>query len=65
MSKYWERFPTLSKFTLDFRKIYGDGLLNIQPQEGPQTAFISCMGGVSGQEQRDQDFPLVFYGGAK
>lgn len=64
MSKYWNKLPTINKFTINLKKIYGSGFMKVEPQEGPQTAFISCMGGISSQEQRDQDFPLVFYGGA-
>ncbi len=64
MSKHWENFPKVSKFTLDFRKKYGGGKLDVKPQDGPQQVFISCMGGVSGKPARDQDFPLIFYGGA-
>lgn len=65
MSKYWEKIPSLNKLTLDLRPIFGDGYLEVKPQEGPQRAFISCWGGYSGEELRDQDFPLIFYGGAK
>lgn len=64
MSEYWNKFPKLSQFTLDLRKVYGAGYMKVDPQEGPQTAFISCMGGISSEEERDQDFPLIFYGGA-
>ena len=62
---YWEKVPPVNKFTLDFRKKYGAGLMKVVPQSGPQHIFISCMGGISGKERRDQDFPLIFYGGAK
>lgn len=65
MSIYWDKLPKVNEFTLDFRKIFGSGYLEVNPQEGPQTAFISCMAGISGKERRDEDFPLVFYGGAK
>ncbi len=64
MSDYWKKLPKVNQFTLDFTKLYGSGVLKVAPQKGPQTAFISCMGGISGVERRDQDFPLVFYGGA-
>lgn len=65
MSEHWKKFPELKSFKLDFRKVYGDGYLEITPQEGPQRAFMSCWGGYSEGELRDQDFPLIFYGGAK
>ncbi len=64
MSKYWDNFPPVNKFTLDFRKRYGGGYLEVKPQEGPQKSFISCMAGISGKNRREQDFPLIFYGGA-
>lgn len=64
MSKYWEKFPTLNKLTLDLRKVFGAGYLKVTPQSGPQQTFLSCWGGYSGQELRDQDFYLIFYGGA-
>lgn len=64
MSKYWDKFPPVNKFTLDFRKKYGAGVMDVKPQDGPQRSFISCMAGFSGNERRDQDFPLIFYGGA-
>lgn len=65
MSKYWEKFPTLNKLTLDLRKVFGAGYLEVTPQIGPQRTFLSCWGGYSGKPMRDQDFPLIFYGGAK
>lgn len=65
MSKYWDNFPVNSPFAVDFRKEYGDGYLEVRPQDGPQKSFIACSGGISGTERRDQDFPLIFYGGAK
>lgn len=64
MSKYWDKLPKISEFTINFKKKYGSGYMKVEPQEGPQCTFISCMGGVSGTERRDQDFPLIFYGGA-
>ncbi len=65
MSKYWDKFPSISKVTLDLKPLYGSGYLQVKPQKGPQRAFISCSGGISGKPQREQDFPLVFYGGAR
>lgn len=64
MSEYWKRFPVNSPFALDFRAEHGAGYMEVHPQKGPQKSFIACSGGISGQERRDQDFPLIFYGGA-
>lgn len=57
--------PLIGEIGLDFTPWYGAGKLKLEPQEGPQRQFISCMAGFSGEEPRDQDFPLIFYGGAK
>lgn len=65
MSEYWNKFPVNAPFAVDFTEEHGGGYLEVHPQKGPQTAFIACSGGISGQELRDQDFPLIFYGGAK
>lgn len=65
MSEYADKLPKIKEITLDLRKAYGAGYLNIAPQEGPQQTFISCMSGVSGQPEKDEDFYLIFYGGAK
>ncbi|AUR92114.1 hypothetical protein NVP1170O_001, partial [Vibrio phage 1.170.O._10N.261.52.C3] len=64
-SKYWDLIPKVPEFTLNLEPYYGSGYLEVKPQEGPQTVFISCMAGTSGQPKRDEDFPLIFYGGAK
>ncbi|AUR86327.1 terminase-like family protein [Vibrio phage 1.084.O._10N.261.49.F5] len=64
MSKYWDKFPKIKTLNLNLKPLYGAGELKITPQLGPQQAFFSCMGGLSGEERRDQDFPLIFYGGA-
>lgn len=66
MSKYWDKFPSIKKLTLDLREVYGEGFLEVSPQAGPQRAFYSCHAGMSEtKNKRDQDFPLIFYGGAR
>lgn len=55
----------LENIRLDLRPVYGAGFLEVKPQEGPQMKFISMMGGMGGEDLGDQDFPLIFYGGAK
>jgi hypothetical protein len=36
-----------------------------RPQAGPQEKFVNLMAGIAGEEEKDEDFKLVFYGGAK
>lgn len=57
--------PQINKLTLNLKSIYGEGYLELTPQEGPQRNFISCWGGYSGKPLRDEDFPLIFYGGGQ
>jgi len=56
-------FKKLNSFTLDMAPYKGQSL-TIQPQAGPQVEFMSRHAGYSGKPQREQDFPLIFYGGA-
>jgi hypothetical protein len=65
MSEYWDKIPQVQDLVLNLKPYYGDGYLKITPQEGPQRTFISCMSGLSEEEERDQDFYLIFYGGAR
>ncbi len=60
---YWNNIPKIEGFTLDFTPIYGAGYLEIKPQKGAQTTFISCMSGMGDEDPRAEDFGLIFYGG--
>lgn len=59
------KIPLYKNIKINLKPHYGAGYLNLKPQEGPQQLFVSCHGGFSGEDPRDEDFPLIFYGGAK
>lgn len=63
MSEYLN-IPKIPSFTVDLTSL-GTRSLTITPQDGPQQDFISCMAGMSGEKHREQDFPLIFYGGGQ
>ena len=37
----------------------------LAPQKGPQEQFVNLMAGIAGEPEKDEDFYLVFYGGAR